>query len=229
MRTKSGQKIIVRVVTGSKLYGTDTPESDLDIIGVFLPERRDLLGLENCPATVTENIKVSTSRRNTKDDIDCKYYSLRTFFEKLATGEPGLLELLFAPKANVIYSTPEWDEIVRNRDIFLSRRAVAPFTGFCVGQARKATIKGENLRKIRQILAWGEKVTIGRAMSLKEHGSLAMDAADLNGTLTLTLNDWGAPEADKCSRCSQQRGLLARACGDSFSSWFCVTARLFSR
>jgi predicted nucleotidyltransferase len=45
-------ELIVEMRFGSHLYGTATPESDLDFKGVYLPEARDIL-LQRVKPTVT--------------------------------------------------------------------------------------------------------------------------------------------------------------------------------
>ena len=37
------EKIIVKMYGGSRMHGTQTAESDTDILGVFLPDKEDLL------------------------------------------------------------------------------------------------------------------------------------------------------------------------------------------
>lgn len=153
------RKIICKIITGSRLYGTNRPDSDEDYTGVFLPSTKDLLGLQNCPTEWTENVKNSTGDRNEQGDVDCKYFSLQRFISLAASGQPGQLELLFAPESATLISTPEWKAILASRDLFLSRNGIAPFVGFALAQAHKATIKGDNLKAIRALIEWGDKLT----------------------------------------------------------------------
>ncbi len=151
------RKNICKITVGSHLYGTSGPQSDEDYYGVFLPSRADVLGLKPYPGEYSESIKISEGQRNTSGDIDCKYFSLAKFFTLAAEGQPGQLELLFAQDFHhAIPPTEEWQEIVRQRSLFLSQRAIVPFIGFAQAQAHKAVIKGENLDKIQRILAWSQ-------------------------------------------------------------------------
>ena len=43
-----GSKLLSTFLTGSHLYGTNTPDSDTDTRGVFVSPREHLLGLANC-------------------------------------------------------------------------------------------------------------------------------------------------------------------------------------
>ena len=70
----SSRTKICKITIGSNLYGTNRPESDMDISGVFLPSEDDMLGLQNCPAEMSESVKVSDGPRNSIGDVDCKFY-----------------------------------------------------------------------------------------------------------------------------------------------------------
>lgn len=154
------RKIILKCQVGSHLYGTNTPESDLDYSGIFMPSTEDMLGLQNCPTEWSHSQKFSHGPRNTAQDTDCKYYSLQRFLNLAAQGQPGQLEMLFAPTDNIEH----WDTMflveIRNvREMFLSKRGIQPFIGFALSQAHKATIKGDNLNKLRTIKLWGISLT----------------------------------------------------------------------
>jgi predicted nucleotidyltransferase len=153
MRLMAERKIIFKCIIGSKLYGTDNPDSDQDFLGVFLPSTEDLLGVQSCPSEWTENKKVSSGDRNGKGDVDCKYYSLKRFFELAAAGQPGTRELFYVPSDKVIITTPEWEEIKRNSNLFLSKNGLSAFIGFAKAQMIKTDLKGANLTKIRNILS----------------------------------------------------------------------------
>jgi hypothetical protein len=146
------RKIIFKARVGSHLHGTSTPKSDEDFLGVFLPSTEDLLGLQNRPSEWTENEKLSEGPRNEKGDTDCKYLAIYEFFRQAAQGQSQALELFYVPKEHVIISTPEWDRIVMNRHLFVSRKGILPIIGFAIAQMHKATIKGENLNKINTLI-----------------------------------------------------------------------------
>lgn len=153
------RKIICQLITGSNLYGTNRPDSDVDYTGVFMPTRTDLLGIGNAPAEFSDGHKASDGPRNTAGDVDSKYYSLKRFLKLAVEGQPGQLEMLFAPTTHWVRNTDEWVELVHTREVFFSQKSIAPFIGFAIAQAHKATIKGENVNALRAILAWGSKLT----------------------------------------------------------------------
>lgn len=149
------RKKICKIIIGSHLYGLDNENSDRDYAGVFLPSADDILGLEVYPPELIENEKYSEGPRNTAGDVDCKYFSLRQFMILAAQGQSAQLEMLFAkPRHHQLKPAPEWEELVANRHIFLSKSTFTPFVRFALSQATKATMKGENLRFVRELGKW---------------------------------------------------------------------------
>lgn len=137
------RKILARWKVGSHLYGLQRPESDQDFMGIFMPTPEDMLGLVR-KDTVDESTKSdSEDRRNTKDDIDDKYYSLNRFVELLIKNNPNIVEVLFATPENVIATSKEWEELVDNKDKFISKNIFNTFTGYATTQKKKMLVKRE--------------------------------------------------------------------------------------
>ncbi|MFA5753336.1 MAG: nucleotidyltransferase domain-containing protein, partial [Bacteroidales bacterium] len=86
---------IVKMKFGSVLYGTNTPESDTDIKGVFLPTYRD------CLLNRISRCRVESSgpkgAKNTSSDTDEETYSLHYFMQLLREGQVVALDMLFCP------------------------------------------------------------------------------------------------------------------------------------
>src|ERR1700720_4143670 len=107
-------ELIVKMRFGSHLYGTDTPQSDLDLKGVYLPEACDIL-LQRVKATVTSNRVRALEEKNFAGDIDSEIYSLQRYLDLLAEGQTVALDMLFAPDALMTISpSPLWREIQAN-------------------------------------------------------------------------------------------------------------------
>lgn len=159
------RKIIFKARVGSHLHGTSTPASDTDYLGVFLPSAKDLLGLQNRPSEWTEDQKVSEGPRNGKGDVDCKYLALYEFMQQAAKGQSQALELLFIPEEHIAIKTKEWQYILDNKHVFLSKKSILPFIGFANAQAHKAVIKGENIRILQELIPkcrqHNNRITIG--------------------------------------------------------------------
>lgn len=153
---KVERRIIYETIVGSNLYGTNRPDSDEDYMGVFMPSTEEFLGLENPPSEWSADKKLSTGDRNTKGDVNRKYYSLRSFLNLLAEGQSLQLEMLFAPRKCWLFPTRpmkcEWSTIIQNRELFVSKGAIMPFIGFAKAQAYRATVKGDNLNILRDMI-----------------------------------------------------------------------------
>lgn len=137
-------RIIFKTKFGSHLYGTQTPTSDTDIRGVYLPSARDIL-LQRVKSTLRLTPQ-NSERKNTAEDVDEEYWSLQHFLKKAGEGEITALDVLFASEsleATIVGST-EWIEITENRHRLLTRRAKAAL-GYCRNQANKYGIKGSRM------------------------------------------------------------------------------------
>jgi uncharacterized protein len=172
------RQIILETRVGSHLYGTNRPDSDEDFQGIFIPSKEDLLGVQNCSTEWSLNEKKSDTIQNQKGDIDRKFYNLKRFFHLAAEGQPGQLELFFAPKGAVVSYAPVWSKILDNIGLFLCRKSIVPFIGFALSQAHKATIKGETLNLIQDLILYFEQAYpkgIPNALTIKGAAGTAFE------------------------------------------------------
>jgi hypothetical protein len=153
-------KIIFKCRVGSHLYGTNRADSDEDFAGVFLPSIEQLCSIKGFDHEVSESVKLSKTVSNQVGDVDSKLFSIQKFLKLVYQGQPGQLEMLFAPKeAIIIKNWPLWDILVASRTKLLSQKSILPFLNFALSQVRKATLKGEHLKEIEAILRWGESLS----------------------------------------------------------------------
>lgn len=144
---------IIEVKFGSHLYGTDTPESDLDFKGIYLPTARQIVlgqGKHN----------VSTSRpkkefeKNSKDDVDSETFSFKEYLKLLCEGQTVALDMLFSPESFHIYKGERYDlfqKIYENKDRLLSK-GILSFIGYARKQASKYGIKGSRVRAVKDTI-----------------------------------------------------------------------------
>jgi hypothetical protein len=129
---------------GSHLYGTDTPESDLDFKAVHLPTAREIL-LQRVPSSAKrQQREKAEGERNNSNDVDEESYSLQRFLELATKGETVALDMLFAPDSALLKSSYLWGEIRNNRHRLLTKKSTA-FVGYCRNQANKYGIKGSRV------------------------------------------------------------------------------------
>lgn len=142
-------KPILRIQHGSHLYGTNTPTSDLDYKGVFLPAGRDIL-LQRVPKVIDKGTGDQHSK-NTKDDVDDQSYPLQKFLKMVTAGDTVGTELLFAPPSAIVLIEPEFELIRENKHLLLNKQCKG-FVGYCQRQAAKYGIKGSRMAACRDLV-----------------------------------------------------------------------------
>ncbi|WPK33781.1 thioredoxin [Escherichia phage AV109] len=162
-------KTIVKAYFGSHLYGTSTPESDIDFKEIYVPHARDIL-TGNVKEHMSKNTN-NTSSKNTKDDVDHELYSLKYFFKLAADGETVALDMLHTPQSLVVKSDlPDvWKYIQDNRSRFYTTN-MKSYLGYVRKQASKYGVKGSRLAVLRQALKrsneWGQYFDNGAVIRL---------------------------------------------------------------
>lgn len=145
-------RTVMKGYFGSHLYGTSTPESDVDFKEIFVPHPRDiLLGTAMNHTNLNTN---NTATKNTKDDVDHELYSLKYFFKLAADGETVALDMIHTPANLVVKSDlPDvWKFIQDNRSRFYTTNMKA-YLRYVRKQASKYGVKGSRLAALRGVLA----------------------------------------------------------------------------
>ena len=162
-------KTIMKGYFGSHLYGTSTPESDVDFKEIYVPHARDIL-TGNVKEHMSKNTN-NTSSKNTKDDVDHELYSLKYFFKLAADGETVALDMLHTPQSLVVKSDlPDvWKYIQDNRSRFYTTN-MKSYLGYVRKQASKYGVNGSRLAVLRQALKrsneWGQYFDNGAVIRL---------------------------------------------------------------
>ena len=133
---------------GSKLYGTDNPNSDTDYKGIFIPSREDVL-LKRDIDHFTFNSN-SKNTKNGKDDIDLQLFSVYKFFNLLKKGETGAMDILFSMfrKDTQLYNDNDFTETVLQNYKKFYNRNLHSFIGYCVGQSKVYNVRGERFNEL---------------------------------------------------------------------------------
>ena len=138
------EPVIFATLYGSRLYGTDGPDSDYDFRGVFLPFKKDLL---LCKAP---------NHYNFKEEQDTSYLSLQYFMSLLVQGETNCLDMFFSYSSPACaYRTPIYERLIENKDKFITSN-VTKYLGYCKAQALKYSLKGDriqNLSALQEIIS----------------------------------------------------------------------------
>ena len=111
-----GNNICLIGMGGSIAYGTSLPTSDVDIRGISVNSKSDLLGMSNF-----EQVLDTTT--------DTCIYSVNKIFKLLLNCNPNCIELLGLKPEHYLYVNDIGKLILDNRKLFLSKLAIHSFGG----------------------------------------------------------------------------------------------------
>jgi len=164
-RAESKMSRLFSCLYGSRLYGTQTPTSDLDWKHIVLPDLNDLL---LCKKIENKVKKTNTAKntRNTADDVDEEFIPLQVFARHFVEGQTYALELAFAVDGDhaqqTYFNAFNSKEMVYGEDLlfvqfvhelrekFLTSNIKA-MMGYVVNQASLYSFKGERLNATREL------------------------------------------------------------------------------
>lgn len=136
--------IILLGLGGSYAYGTNTENSDLDIRGIATHNAEDILTRKGFEQVVNEA-------------TDTTIYSLEKIVNLLSNCNPNTIEILGLEPWQYLYIGYIGQELIKNKDMFLSKRAVHSFGGYATAQLRRLSNKAvrtvEQEQRERHILA----------------------------------------------------------------------------
>lgn len=135
--------LVVLMKFGSHLYGLDTPTSDIDYKGVYIPTLDDILAGKNHH---TYNRSTgSDDSKNSSDDVDIEWISLAKFASMIARGEVIAVDMLHATKDVTLDKSSLWDLLVKYKEFAYAQDLVG-YNGYVKRQAHKYGIKGSRLK-----------------------------------------------------------------------------------
>ena len=142
-------RVLVKMLYGSRIFGTALPSSDADYKGVFLPDWEDL-ALHNSPQV----INVSTGDKDSKngaEDVDEEWFELGRFLGLCTQGQTVTLDMLFCPPEFWIEADPLWEKI-RALTPSIINRDIQQMMGYATSQAGKYSAKGDRLGEVEETI-----------------------------------------------------------------------------
>jgi predicted nucleotidyltransferase len=126
--------ILLRVLAGSRSYGTSIETSDHDYRGVYLP-----------PADLDWSLQGAPEQLEFKaDKVEEVYWELGKFLRLALQNNPNILEVLWSP---ILETTPLGDELRTLRGPILSRKVELTYGGYVKSQReqllRRLRVDGE--------------------------------------------------------------------------------------
>lgn len=119
-----GKHIILLGLSGSYSYGTNLAASDIDVRGIALNQKSDLIGLTKFEQYVDTG-------------TDTVIYALNKIVTLLLNCNPNTIELLGLNPEHYLYLNDLGKLLIENRTLFLSRRAIQSFGGYADAQLRR--------------------------------------------------------------------------------------------
>lgn len=127
-----GKNIILLGLGGSYAYGTNIETSDVDIRGICLNRKEEILTNEKFEQFVNE-------------ETDTTIYSFNKIISLLSNCNPNTIEMLGLKPEHYLYLSPIGRELLDNKRLFLSKRAAQSFGGYANSQLRRLDNKAIRL------------------------------------------------------------------------------------
>jgi uncharacterized protein len=128
-------RVIYRCIIGSRAYGLDDEQSDIDYRGVFLPAAELHWSLYGVP----DQIESHPTQEH--------YWELQRFLVLALKANPNVLECLYTPL--VEKTTPLAEELLAMREAFLSRLVYQTYNGYVTSQFKKMQADLRNQGRVK--------------------------------------------------------------------------------
>lgn len=122
--------VIFEGITGSHAYGTSIPESDVDTRQVFVYPKESRLSL------------IPIKDEYEKEGEDTKAFELKKFMELAVKATPNILELLWLPEDCIHKMGAEFQLLVANRRMFITKQTIKTHACYAISQIKKS--RGQN-------------------------------------------------------------------------------------
>lgn len=119
-----GDRIALLCLGGSYAYGLNNENSDLDIRGVALNTKEEILGTSNFEQFINSA-------------TDTTIYGMKKFIKLMSECNPNIIEMLYCRPEDYLYISPVGQMLLDNRELFLSQRAVKSFSGYALAQIKR--------------------------------------------------------------------------------------------
>ena len=119
---------------GSKAHGTYRPNNnpnsidDIDVMGVAIAPLEYYLGLKSFEQFEKQH-----------DEWDVVIYDIRKYCRLLLKCNPNVMSLLWLPDDLYLSKTELGQELIDNRDLFVSKQSYKSFSGYAYGQLKRMT------------------------------------------------------------------------------------------
>lgn len=172
-RVLAEKNIILQARVGSHLFGTDTPDSDLDMEGIFIPPVNVVFGLGRCKEIDLGHFAKDDTGRNTAEAIDYKIREYREFVKLAIQNNPNILNILFVNESNILSIREAGRRLLDRAELFPHKKGLERFIGYAMSQMKKMRIKPDNYDKLgiaEKFLGEQEQSEVVSNLDVNKHG-----------------------------------------------------------
>lgn len=126
-----GDHICLLTLGGSRAYGTNLPTSDVDIRGIAIPSKKEILLAKDF-----ENI--------VDIETDTTIYSVNKIMRLLTECNPNTMEILGLPEEDYFVLKGAGKLLYDNKELFLSKKCAKSFMGYAMSQLYRLRQKSAN-------------------------------------------------------------------------------------
>lgn len=120
---------------GSYAYGLNKKTSDLDIRGIALNSKSEILLGKDFEQVVETN-------------TDTTMYSFNKILTLLSNCNPNTIEILGLEKDQYLFLSELGEYLIKNSDMFLSKKCIHTFSGYAISQLRR--LENKSVREVNQ-------------------------------------------------------------------------------
>lgn len=137
---------------GSHAYGTNNEHSDIDIRGCVFNRKEEILGLSSFDTYADAN-------------TDTTIYAFNKLVRLLINCNPNTIEMLGGKPETYVYVNPWGQQLIDNREMFLSKRAAHSFGGYA----------NQQLSRLQNAIAKDRMAQVEQEKHIKEACEAAME------------------------------------------------------
>lgn len=139
-RTDLFARVIYKCIVGSRAYGLEGEDSDMDYRGIYLPPADLHWSLYGVPEQIE------------REELQEQYWELQRFLVLALKANPNVLECLYTPLVESV--TPLGEELLGMRTSFLSRMVFQTYNGYVSSQFKKmqADIRNQGQVKWKHVM-----------------------------------------------------------------------------
>lgn len=150
--------LILLVQHGSKAYNCHTEDSDDDYRGVCIPPKQYYYGVLN------------RFEQAELKDPDAVVYELQKFIRLATECNPNIMEILWVDESDRIFVSSIGEELISNRDLFLSKKIFYTMRGYAFNQIKRMkTHRNWLLNPVKEPLSRKEMGLPDQSLIPKDH------------------------------------------------------------